>query len=114
MNKIRLKDQTTYPIGAESSELALVIVLPSIDELTDTYKTFTDDNLSEYAILNDSDSITAIYINKKLDCIDNVREVEDGVEITVKLSNIDTTELRIKGLEAKIDGLINASTSEKQ
>lgn len=108
MNKIKLKNQNLYEIEATSSEFELLIKLSSIEELTDTYKSFTDENLSEYTILNDTDLPTAIYINKKLECINNVHEVEDGIEITVKLANVDTTELRIKGLEAKIDELINA------
>ena len=108
MNKIKLKNQNIYEIEATSSEFELLIKLSSIEELTDTYKSFTDENLSEYEILNDADQVTALYINKKLECINNIHEVENGIEITVKLSNVDATELRIKGLEAKIDELINA------
>ena len=108
MNKIKLKDQNVYNIEATSTEFEIIIKLTSIEELTDTYKSLTDENLSEYTILNDSNLTSAIYINKKLECIDNIHEVEDGIEITVKLSNVDTTELRIKGLEAKIDELINS------
>jgi len=107
MNRIKLKNQNIYKIEATSSEFELLIQLSSIEELTDTYKSFTDENLSEYEILNDADQVTALYINKKLECINNIHEVENGIEITVKLSNVDATELRIKGLEAKIDELIN-------
>lgn len=112
MNKIILKNKSMYEIDATSTEFELVIKLSSIEELTDTYKSFTDENLSEYTILNDSDIASALYINKKLECINNIHEVEEGIEITVKLSNVDTTELRIKGLEAKIDELIDFNSTK--
>ena len=106
MNKIKLKNGKTYNISSSSTELEIIINANSIDELKQIYEEFNDYNLSKYEILNDSDMVNAIYINKRLKCIDNVHEVEDGISITVKLSNIDNTELRIRNLELKIDELI--------
>ena len=106
MNKIKLKNEKTYNISSSSTELEIIINANSIDELKQIYEEFNDYNLSKYEILNDSDMVNAIYINKRLKCIDNVHEVEDGISITVKLSNIDNTELRIRNLELKIDELI--------
>lgn len=108
MDQIKFKDATVLNITPESTEFALVVVLTSMDELPAAYGSFTDDNLSEYTIQNEAGVTSAIYINKKLTCIDNVHEVNSGVEITVRLVNIDATELRIKGLEAKIDEFITA------
>ena len=106
MNKIKLKNEKTYNISSSSTELEIIINANSIDELKQIYEEFNDYNLSKYEILNDSVMVNAIYINKRLKCIDNVHEVEDGISITVKLSNIDNTELRIRNLELKIDELI--------
>lgn len=108
MNKIQLVDQTEFQIKDTSTENELVIMLDSVDEIADTYKTFTEENLSEYKILNDSDLLSAVYVNKKLSSVSNIIETEDGIEMTVKLSNVDATELRIKALENKIDELINS------
>lgn len=108
MDQIKFKDATVLNITPESTEFALVIFLTSIDELPLAYESFDDNNLSEYTIQNAAGITLAMYVNKKLNCIDNVHEVNGGVEITARLSNVDTTELRIKGLEAKIDELINA------
>lgn len=110
MNKIQLVDQTIFQIKDTSTEFEIVIILDSIDEIPSTYKSFTEENLSEYKILNDSDLLSAVYMNKKLSSVSNIIETENDIEITVKLSNVDATELRIKGLEAKIDELISSKT----
>lgn len=108
MDQIKFKNATVLNITPESTEFALVVFLTSIDELPLSYASFNDENLSEYTIQNAAGITSAMYVNKRLNCIDNVHEVDGGVEITARLSNVDTTELRIKGLEAKIDELINA------
>lgn len=108
MNKIQLLDQTIFQIKDTSTEFEVVVLLDSIDEISSTYKAFTEDNLSEYKILNDSDLLSAIYMNKKLSSVSNIIETETGVEMTVKLSNVDATELRIKSLENKIDEFIGS------
>lgn len=109
MNKIQLVDQTEFQIKDTTTENELVIMLDSVDNIADTYKAFTEENLSEYKILNDSDLLSAVYVNKKLSSVSNIIETEDGIEMTVKLSNVDATELRIKALENKIDELINSN-----
>ena len=108
MNKIHLVDKTEFQIKDTTTENELVIMLDSVDEIADTYKTFTEENLSEYKILNDSDLLSAVYVNKKLSSVTNIIETEDGIEMTIKLSNVDATELRIKSLENKIDEFINS------
>lgn len=108
MNKIQLVNQTIFQIKDVSTEFEVVVLLDSVDQVPDTYKTFTEKNLSEYKILNDSDLLSAVYMNKKLASVSNIIETEDGIEMTVKLSNVDATELRIKALENKIDELINS------
>ena len=108
MNKIQLIDQTIFQIKDTSTEFEIVVLLDSIDDISNTYKTFTEENLSEYKILNDSDLLSAVYMNKKLSSVSNIVETENGIEMTVELSDVDATELRIKGLEAKIDELISS------
>lgn len=110
MNKMQLLDQTILQIKDTSTEFEIVIQLSTIDEIASTYRLFTQENLSEYKILNDSDIISAIYVNKKLSSVSNIIETEEGVEMTIKLSDVDSTELRIKALESKIDELINSKT----
>lgn len=106
MNQIKFKDGTTLDLTSESSTNALVIFLKSIDDLSKTYQVFNEDNLSRYEIQNDSGLITAIYINKRLTCIENIYETNNGVKITVRLADVSATELRIKDLEAKINELL--------
>lgn len=109
MNKIILKDATQYNIKETSTENEIIVVLENMDTVIDVYNSFTDLNLSEYKILNDSDSITSIYSNKQLASA-TIEEVEDGVEVTMKLKDIDETLLRIAELESKVAELEGAVT----
>lgn len=108
MNKIQLTDQTEFQIKDTSTEFEIVVILNSVDEVPNTYKSFNDENLTEYKILNDSDLLSSVYVNKKLSSVSNIIATENGIEMTVKLANVDSTELRIKALENKIDELINS------
>ena len=110
MNKIVLKDATQYNIKETSTENEIIVVLENMDTVIDVYNSFTDLNLSEYKILNDSDSITSIYSNKQLASA-TIEKVEDGVEVTMQLKDVDETLLRIAELESKVAELEGAVTT---
>lgn len=102
MEKIKLNDGTVLEIQAGCTEYEVSILSTNVDE---TLANFTDDNLSRFEILNDSDVVCAIYEKKHMKK-SSVVLVDEAYLITIALVDVDEMYERISSLEETVDTLV--------
>lgn len=73
--KIILKDGTEYPVDNDFSTVeVLPMTIADIDSMAEIFKSFTDENLSEFSIIV-SDTVTNTYTNYTCKGIDSIKSI---------------------------------------
>lgn len=108
MEKIRLKDTTEINVEGGMTESHFETIVTGYDEMQKLYNSLTNDNLSEFEVLNDAGVTCAVIKNKTLSRKRRFETIEDTENIRVKviLEDVDTRDVRLSANEAKLDYLV--------
>lgn len=113
MEKIQLKDGTTYQIQNGASSNVIVVVVTSIHDVATLFDTLTEDNLSEFKFLNESGEECATLFNKYISDTIHVQKVNsDLYNCSIRLYDVDMIAKAIHDLQKKQEEL--SSTQEIQ
>ena len=116
--KIKLKNETIIEVLDNTTTTDIIINFDDITSLDEFRKDLTDDNLSIFNYLDDSDNVIATYVNYTL--INTSYVVEDEkYQATFSLRQYTDTEVRLNALEKEqvvqneaINALTNNNESE--
>lgn len=108
MEKLELKNKEILEIQDGASENSIQIEVENLEDFTEIYEKFTDENLSEIKIYNENDALCTILKDKTLVKV-SIQEVEEKLIVTFNLKDVDITMKKIKHLEDTVDVLVMAS-----
>lgn len=99
MGSIKLANDSIYTIKDGASIRAIVILMESTNEIEGIINDFTDANLSIVQFIN-NDQVTGIYQNMHL--MNATISYEEGLSITMHLTELDEVAQRLDELDAAI------------
>lgn len=111
MEKIRLKDQTEINVEGGMTANHFEAVVVGYDGMKNLYDSLTDDNLSEFQVVNDAGLVCATLKNKRVSAKRTFETIEGtgNFRVTVKLEDVDVRELQVGQALANIDYLVMMS-----
>lgn len=111
MEKIKLKDQTEINVEGGMTANHFETVVVGYDEMKTLYDNLTEENLSEFQVLNDAGLVCSVLKNKKLSMTRTFEVVEgtENLKVTVTLEDIDEKEIQLNQLSANTDYLVMMS-----
>lgn len=108
MEKIRLKDQTEVNVEGGMTENHFEVVVTGYDKMKELYSSLTEENLSEFEILNDAGLVCAVLKNKKVSTERRFTLVEgtQNIRVLVDLEDIDIRDVQLAQIAASSDYLV--------
>lgn len=118
MEKLELKSGEQIEILDGASENSVKVAVESVEAFKELYNKFTDDNLAEISLYNESGVMCAIYKDKTLSSAQletaTGEETEESKLITTfNLKAIDSTKVELKSLRETVNTLILANLEVK-
>lgn len=111
MEKIKLKDQTEIAVEGGMTPNSFKTVVVGYEGMKSLYENLTEENLSEFQVLNDAGLVCSVLKNKKV-ASKRTFEIIEGTEnlkVTVNLKDIDVRELQLNQAVANTDYIIMMS-----
>ena len=111
MEKIKLKDQTEIAVEGGMTPNYFKTVVVGYDGMKDLYNNLTEENLSEFQVLNDAGLVCSVLKNKKMSTTRTFEVIEgtENLKVTVNLEDIDEKEIQLNQLSANTDYLVMMS-----
>lgn len=111
MEKIKLKDQTEISVEGGMTQNSFEVIVVGYDKMKELYESLTDDNLSEFQVINDAGLVCATLKNKRVSTKRTFEIIEgtENLKVTVSLTDIDIRELQMSQALANTDYLIMMS-----
>lgn len=108
MEKLILKDKTEILVEGGMTENHFETIVTGYDEMQKLYNSLTNDNLSEFEVLNDAGVTCAVIKNKTLSRERRFETIEgtENIRAKVILEDVDTRDVRLSANEAKLDYLV--------
>lgn len=98
MNKIILKDKTTYTIEEGATLSSISIKVSTFDGMKGITDSFTKDNLSEVTFTT-NDNYSGNYTNLEATEFKFIKNDDDTYMLTISLKERDKLEMRLEALE---------------
>ncbi len=111
MEKIKLKDQTEIAVEGGMTPNSFKTVVVDYEGMKTLYDNLTEENLSEFQVINDAGLVCATLKNKRVSTKRTFETIEgtENLKVTVSLTDIDIRELQISQALANTDYLIMMS-----
>lgn len=98
MNKIILKDKTTYTIEEGATLTAVTIKADTFDDMKTISDSFSKDNLSEVTFTT-NDNYSGVYKDLEVTEFKFIKNDDDTYMLTIALKERDKLEMRLEALE---------------
>ena len=108
MEKIKLNNGKEIAVEGGMTSNHFVVIVTGYDKMKELYTDLTEENLSEFEVLNDAGLVCAVLKNKRV-AAKRTFEVIEGTEnlkVEVTLEDIDVRELQINQVTANTDYLV--------
>ncbi|MBS4932954.1 MAG: hypothetical protein KH020_16910 [Clostridiales bacterium] len=108
MEKIVLKDTTEINVEGGMSSNYFESIVTGYDEMKQLYEKLTQDNLSEFKVMNEAGLVCAILKHKKLskECRFEMIEGTENLRVKVTLEDVDMKDVKLSQTLANTDYIV--------